>query len=171
MASRHILVSPMDHLVSPVPLQRSQARLTATNALWGHILRKTGSSQVPPSTATSTSTLGKHTSTIAPIDKAGASTRILLHDTQAHLERFTDRVSELVTDLDCAKRELVGVQKLYAEDHEQLMDRMIGLSTSTIAILQGSHASDTCHAVKPIGARQSFRRALAIPHRARKSET
>ncbi|KAI0654063.1 hypothetical protein C8Q70DRAFT_1058780 [Cubamyces menziesii] len=128
----------MDHLVSPVPLQRSQARPTATNALWGHILRKTGSSQVPPSTATSTSTLGKHTSTIAPIDKAGASTRILLHDTQAHLERFTDRVSELVTDLDCAKRELVGVQKLYVEDHEQLMDRMIGLTNRSQTELQKS---------------------------------
>ncbi|KAI0325915.1 hypothetical protein GY45DRAFT_1286468, partial [Cubamyces sp. BRFM 1775] len=127
--------------VTPTPLQRLHARPTATNALWGHILRKTGSSQVPHSTATSTSTFGKHTPTIAPVDKAGASTRILLHDTQAHLERFTDRVAELVTDLDSVKHEIVGVQNLYAEDHEQLMDKMIGLANRSQIELQKSIGS------------------------------
>ena len=149
----------MDRLLSPAPPQRPRARPTATNALWGHILRKTGSSQVPPSTATSTSTFGKHSSAIAPIDKAGASTRILLHDTQAHLERFADRVSELVTDLDGAKRELLGVQKLYVEDHEQLVDKMIGLGMSSNTISQEPHDPDTFLTAKLIGVRQSYRRA------------
>ncbi len=113
-----------------MPLQRTQGRTTASTTLWGHLLRKTGSSQVPSSSLTSTSTLGtlgKHTPAIAPIDKAGASTRILLHDTQAHLEKFTDRVTQLTAGLDSAKRELVMAQKLYQDDHEQVIDKISGL--------------------------------------------
>ncbi|KAI0774768.1 hypothetical protein BD413DRAFT_491923 [Trametes elegans] len=113
------------------PSQYAQSRSNASTALWGHLLRKTGaSSQAPPSSATSTSTFGKHTPSIAPVDKAGASTRILLHDTQAHLENFTERVTRLTTGLDDAKRELIAVQKLYQDDHEQIMERVIALEAN-----------------------------------------
>ena len=104
---------------------------TAASGLWGHLLRK-DASQSPQSTAWTSTTLGKHSPAIAPLDKAGASTRILLHDTQAHLERFTDRVTQLTAGLDDAKRELVGVPKLYQEEHEQLEERIIGLGVCPI---------------------------------------
>ncbi|KAI8985586.1 hypothetical protein BD414DRAFT_537097 [Trametes punicea] len=123
------------------PLQYQRGRSTASTALWGHLLRRVGSSQVPPSstsTNTSTSTLGKQTSSIIPIDKAGTSTRILLHDTQANIEKFMDRVLQLTADLDSVKRELVVVQKLYQEDHEQLLDKMIGLANRCQTELQKS---------------------------------
>ncbi|KAI0704084.1 hypothetical protein C8Q76DRAFT_753602 [Earliella scabrosa] len=107
-----------------IPVQEGQH--TAAVGLWGHLLRK-DASQLPQSTASTSTTLGKHAPAIAPLDKAGASTRILLHDTQAHLERFTDRVTQLTEGLDDAKRELVGVQKLYQNEHEQLVERIIGL--------------------------------------------
>ncbi|KAI0676031.1 hypothetical protein C8Q78DRAFT_963466, partial [Trametes maxima] len=115
------------HGLSHPPPQRHQGPPTAATALWGHLLRKTGSSQVPPSSTASSMTLSRHTPAISPFDKASASTRILLHDTQAHLEKFTERVTHLTTSLDDAKRELVLVQKLYQDDHERVVDRMIGL--------------------------------------------
>ncbi|OJT14480.1 hypothetical protein TRAPUB_8980, partial [Trametes pubescens] len=86
-------------------------------------------------------TLGKHTPAIAPIDKAGASTRILLHDTQAHLEKFTDRVTQLTAGLDSAKRELVMAQKLYQDDHEQVIDKISGLANRCQTELQKSIGS------------------------------
>ncbi|EIW58257.1 uncharacterized protein TRAVEDRAFT_47421 [Trametes versicolor FP-101664 SS1] len=134
----------MDHPFekgSNLSFQRTQGRLTASTALWGHLLRKTGSSQVPPSSLASTSTLGKHTPAVAPIDKAGASTRILLHDTQAHLEKFTDRVALLTTGLDSAKRELIMAQKLYQDDHEQVIDKISGLANRCQTELQKSIGS------------------------------
>ncbi|KAI0741728.1 hypothetical protein C8Q80DRAFT_1195826 [Daedaleopsis nitida] len=101
------------------------SRHSTTSALWGHLLRKSGSQL--PSQATTGPPSAKPIPSIAPIDKAGASTRILLHDTQARLENFTDRVAQLVTGLDDAKRELSGVQTLYQDEHEQLVERMIAL--------------------------------------------
>ncbi|KAH9857313.1 hypothetical protein C2E23DRAFT_807466 [Lenzites betulinus] len=128
----------MDHMPSrppKLPYSHAQARPTASTALWGHLLRKTGS-QMPPSSTTSTTTLGKSTPSIAPLDKAGASTRILLHDTQAHLERFTDRVTELTAGVGDAKRELFVVQKLYQDDHEIVLDRLTGLTNRCQTELQ-----------------------------------
>ncbi|KAI0642442.1 hypothetical protein C8Q79DRAFT_985891 [Trametes meyenii] len=119
----------------PTP-QRHQGHAAASTALWGHLLRKTGSSQVPSSSAASSTTLGHHAPAISPFDKASASTRILLHDTQAHLERFTERVTHLTNSLDDAKRELVVVQKLYQDNHEQVVDRMIGLTNRCQTALQ-----------------------------------
>ncbi|PIL25363.1 hypothetical protein GSI_13253 [Ganoderma sinense ZZ0214-1] len=101
------------------------------------------------------------TPSIAPLDKAGASTRILLHDTQAHLERFGERVVQLTTGVADAKRELVAVQKLYQEDHEQLVERMIGLANRCQTELQktigtpaqSSELRDVLKAVEGLGKR------------------
>ncbi|CDO69324.1 hypothetical protein BN946_scf184746.g5 [Trametes cinnabarina] len=121
--------------------EHSQARYTATSALWGHLLRKTGNSQILSSTATSTSTTGKEAPSVAPVDRAGASTRILLHDTQAHLEKFTERLSQLTLDFNDAKRELLAVQRLYQDDHEQLLDKMTGLANRSQTELQKTMGS------------------------------
>ncbi|TBU30144.1 hypothetical protein BD311DRAFT_659796, partial [Dichomitus squalens] len=102
--------------------------------LWGHLSRN-GLSQAPPSSSTASSGTA-HAPPIAPLDKAGASTRILLHDTQAHLEKFIERVTQLASGVADAKRELVVVQKLYQEDHEQLIERMIGLANRCQTELQ-----------------------------------
>ncbi|KAI0358064.1 hypothetical protein OH77DRAFT_1239240 [Trametes cingulata] len=117
----------MDAQSQTMPHIGAPRRPTVSTALWGHLLRKAGSSQIPPSSGTSTSTFGKHTPPIAPIDKTSASTRVLLHDTQAHLEKFTERVTQLTNELDDAKRELVMVQKLYQDDREQVLESITGL--------------------------------------------
>ncbi len=108
---------------------------SASSGLWGHLLRQKPS-QLPPSTTSTSSTLGKLAPTVAPLDKAGASTRILLHDTQAHLEKFTGRVTQITTGLEDAKKELITVQRLYQDEHEQLEERMIALSMCIMAFLR-----------------------------------
>ncbi|KAI0714202.1 hypothetical protein C8T65DRAFT_155621 [Cerioporus squamosus] len=111
------------------------ARPSSSSGLWGHLMRSTVS-QVPTSSAASSTTLGRHGAPLAPLDKAGASTRILLHDTQAHLEKFTERVGQLATGFENAKQELSTVQKLYQDEYEQLTDRMIGLANRCQTELQ-----------------------------------
>lgn len=122
----HLTISTMNSAAAmDVP------RHSATSALWGHLLRQSGSQL--PSHATQGPSSAKPITSVAPIDKAGASTRILLHDTQARLENFTDCVAQLVNGFDDAKRELSGVQRLYQDEHEQLEERMIALGAWPIS--------------------------------------
>lgn len=56
--------------------------------------------------------------------------RILLHDTQANLERFSERVDRLVKDVGDAKTEIGTVQKLFEHDHEKIIEKTVSLGTS-----------------------------------------
>lgn len=104
--------------ISPVNSPRyGHSRPTASSALWGHLLSR----------HTPAGTTSRAAPPVAPVDRAAASTRILLHDTQTHLEKFTGRVDGMVAGLDNAKRELLTVQKLYHDEHEELVERMISL--------------------------------------------
>ena len=48
---------------------------------------------------------------LAPTDKASASTRMLLHDTQAALETFSSRVDKLCGEVEASKREREFLKK------------------------------------------------------------
>ena len=118
---------------SHAQIQGSNSR--ATIGLWGHLLSKHGASRALPSSTASGSFIGKaHIPAVAPRDKAATSTRILLHDTQANLEKFTERVDRLTEGIDAAKKELVTVQKLYQDEHEQLVGRIIELGACYIVV-------------------------------------
>jgi hypothetical protein len=88
-------------------------------ALWSHILGKDklpappNSDVVPPP--------------IAPMDKNGTSMRILLHDTQAHLERFSVRADKLFSSVEETKREITTVNTLFQREHEALRDDVVDL--------------------------------------------
>ncbi|OBZ66949.1 hypothetical protein A0H81_13081 [Grifola frondosa] len=102
--------------------QPHRARPTASTALWGHLLRKDVTSQTLSNGIPASSF-----SPITPLDKAGSSMRILLHDTQANLERFSDRVIKMTGSVDETKRELVTVRELFQQEHEQLVDEIVNL--------------------------------------------
>lgn len=119
-------------------------RPSSASGLWGHLMRSTVSQAPSSTTTTSSTTLGRHAAPVAPLDKAGASTRILLHDTQAHLEKFTERVGVLATGFENAKQELSTVQKLYHDEHEQLVDRMIGLGKCSVACTSLVYSDSLC---------------------------
>jgi hypothetical protein len=88
-------------------------------ALWAHLLGKDklpappNSYVIPPP--------------LAPLDKNGTSMRILLHDTQAHLERFSVRADKLFSSVEETKREITTVNTLFQREHETLRDDVVDL--------------------------------------------
>ena len=103
------------------PSSRKPQRSAASTALWAHLLRK----DIPAISQNSSST--PTNLPIAPLDKAGTSMRILLHDTQANLEKFSERVDKLASGVSETKTEMVTMQKLFQEDHEQLVGQIVDL--------------------------------------------
>lgn len=108
-------------MASTPSLKRIPHRPPGSTALWAHLLRK---NTAIPSSQNSNIT---HTP-IAPLDKSGTSMRILLHDTQANFEKFSNRVDKLTSSIDDAKNEIVLVQRLFEEDREKLSAEHVTLS-------------------------------------------
>ncbi|KIY53017.1 hypothetical protein FISHEDRAFT_9335, partial [Fistulina hepatica ATCC 64428] len=74
----------------------------------------------PSSTAISSSTL-----TATPLDRTGTSVRILLHDTQANLEKFSARVDAMMNGVQSTKNEIVGVGTLFQAEREMLSSNLV----------------------------------------------
>lgn len=53
--------------------------------------------------------------------------RILLHDTQANLEKFSAHVDKLASGVSETKREMMTMQKLFQEDHDKLVGQIVDL--------------------------------------------
>ncbi|OCH91384.1 hypothetical protein OBBRIDRAFT_714994, partial [Obba rivulosa] len=94
------------------------------NTLWGHILRRDNSRKLsergPPSAPVPP---------IAPVDKVGTSMRILLHDTQANLEKFSDRVDRMLCGVEEAKREVTNIHRTFQGEHEKLLEETLDLAS------------------------------------------
>lgn len=103
----------------PPPLPK-----TTASQLWG-ILRSSEPTKFPPNISQSQSCTLPPIPT--PVEKAGTTLRLLLHDTQANLERFSDRVDRLIRDVGDAKTEICTVQKLFEHDHEKIIDETVSL--------------------------------------------
>ncbi|EMD38749.1 hypothetical protein CERSUDRAFT_151372 [Gelatoporia subvermispora B] len=97
-------------------------RTSAANALWGHLLRKDVASGLSKRDSSAISN-----PPIAPSDRTGTSLRILLHDTQANLEKFSERVNLLIDDVEGTKREVVTVRKAFEDEHEKLINETTDL--------------------------------------------
>jgi hypothetical protein len=53
--------------------------------------------------------------------------RILLHDTQANLEKFSERIDKMTNGVSETKREMMTMQKLFQEDQEKLVGQIVDL--------------------------------------------
>ncbi|KAH9931939.1 uncharacterized protein B0H18DRAFT_1116172 [Fomitopsis serialis] len=104
-----------------------KTRPTASAVLWGHLLSSKDASQTASSTRYSDVSSCSPLSGITPVDKTGSSLRILLHDTQANLEKFSDRVTKLTGDINESKREIGVVKELLQTDHEKVIEQMVEL--------------------------------------------
>lgn len=102
------------------PPQRS----SASKVLWAHLLRKDSPSSL------SSQSPSIHPPPITALDKSATSTRILLHDTQANLEKFCERVDKLTLGVGDAQRELVKMGELFGEDREKLLGDVVELGGS-----------------------------------------
>ncbi|THU93878.1 hypothetical protein K435DRAFT_564795, partial [Dendrothele bispora CBS 962.96] len=99
-----------------------------SSVLWAHLLRK-GNAHSTTSTGTPqySSSSDVPIPPLMPQDKHGTSTRILLHDTQANLQKFGERVEHLTSAVDDAKQEIVVVKKLFRDEHENMMGEILDL--------------------------------------------
>lgn len=62
-----------------------------------------------------------------PLDKNATSMRILLHDTQAHFEKFTVHAEKLLKGVQESKHEIKSVQGLFERNRESLIGDIIDL--------------------------------------------
>ncbi|KAJ3986282.1 hypothetical protein F5890DRAFT_1407635 [Lentinula detonsa] len=97
--------------------QKPSERLSGSSVLWAHLLRK----DVLASPAKTDLPLPP----LAPVNKSATSTRILLLDTQAHLQKFGQAVDDLTSKVEGAKHEIVTVKTLFKQDREVLMNDIV----------------------------------------------
>ncbi|KAL0569717.1 hypothetical protein V5O48_012246 [Marasmius crinis-equi] len=102
---------------------------SSNSVIWAHLLRKDNVSSSTPRAEVPLPPLG-------PIDKNATSTRILLHDTQANLQQFSERVDKMTQGLNTTKQEILAVKKLYQEEHERLLVEMVDLVNRCQAEIQ-----------------------------------
>ena len=100
---------------------RKPQRSAASTALWAHLLRKDA---IPD--ASNANTLPSNPP-LVPFDKAGTSMRILLHDTQANFEKFSERADKLFGAVSETKRETITMQQLFQDDREKLVGQTVDL--------------------------------------------
>lgn len=92
----------------------------ASNMLWAHLLRKDATtttespSQIPP---------------IAPHDKTGTSMRMLIHDTQVNLEKFSARLDGLLQRVDDCRAQVVNANKLLDVERDKVLTEILEIGT------------------------------------------
>ncbi|KAG6827658.1 hypothetical protein H0H92_010881 [Tricholoma furcatifolium] len=105
-------------------------RTSASTTLWAHLLRK--------DTQRDTQKPDIPLPPITPLDKNGTSMRVLLHDTQAYLDKFSTRADSLLTGVDEAKQEISLVKTLFQREHDALTDELVDLVNRAQTQLQTS---------------------------------
>jgi hypothetical protein len=110
---------------SPLPSTAS----TLWGRLLGHDLSKTNTAPLHAQ--------------LTPQDKAGTSTRILLHDTHARLEIFSERANSILSGIEASRREMVRVREEVENAREKELDTIAQLSMFFTHICLSSCSSKT----------------------------
>lgn len=103
---------------------------SVSQGLWGHLRQM----NVPP--ALRGAGLSAAAVPITPVDKAGTSMRMLLHDTQATLEKFAAHIEKLAGRVDDAKREVGTAHRVFQHGHEKMLEENVALRESPGAYTQ-----------------------------------
>lgn len=102
---------------SPLPLP------STVSTLWAHVLDHRGSS-----TGNAIAAQSPSYAQFTPQDKTGTSTRMLLHDTHARLETFSERANLVFSEIEASKREMVRVREDVESAREGELDTIAQLS-------------------------------------------
>lgn len=102
---------------SPLPLP------STASTLWARVLDHRGSSTGNAITAQLPSY-----AQFTPQDKTGTSTRMLLHDTHARLEFFSERANLVFSEIEASRREMVRVREDVESARESELDTIAQLS-------------------------------------------
>lgn len=95
----------------------STERKTAPNALWAYLLQK----DLPASSEFSVTPM---IPAMAPVDRTNTSMRMLIHDMQATLEKFSTRVDTLLINVKDAKTEVVNCNRISEGERERVLDEI-----------------------------------------------
>jgi hypothetical protein len=107
---------------------------TTASTLWAQLLNHRGPSKANAAQPHSYAQL-------TPQDKAGTSTRILLHDTHARLEKFSERANSVLSAIETSKREMVRVREEVENAREKELDTIAQLSMSFLYFFPRIYAS------------------------------
>ncbi|KAI0002143.1 hypothetical protein BJV74DRAFT_34673 [Russula compacta] len=108
---------------SPIP--------STASTLWAHLLNPRG----PSKDKANPTQLPSHAQ-LTPQDKAGTSTRILLHDTHARLEKFSERANSIFVEIEASRREMVRVREEVESAREKELDAIAQLINRCQSSLQ-----------------------------------
>jgi hypothetical protein len=116
------VLSPQITMATTASTSTPSSPLPSTaSTLWAHLLNRRS-----PSKANATQ---PHSyAQLTPQDKAGTSTRILLHDTHARLEQFSERANSIFSAIETSKREMVRVREEVESAREKELDAIAQLS-------------------------------------------
>ncbi|KAG1785590.1 uncharacterized protein HD556DRAFT_1249626 [Suillus plorans] len=95
----------------------STERKPAPNALWAYLLQK----DLPASSDFAATPM---VPSMAPVDRTNTSMRMLIHDMQATLEKFSTRVDTLLINVKDAKTEVVNCSRISESEHERVLDEI-----------------------------------------------
>ncbi|KAI9441703.1 hypothetical protein H4582DRAFT_1780597, partial [Lactarius indigo] len=101
------------------PSSPSSPLPSTASTLWAHLLQD----QRGPSRGAQIPTFAQ----LTPQDKASASTRILLHDTHARLEKFSERANTIFSEVEASRREMVRVREEVEGAREQEFEAIVQL--------------------------------------------
>lgn len=112
--------SPLSTVMSGPSASTSGSTISST--LWAHLLTKDTTAS---GSGLKAGLASARLSAPAPADKAGTSVRILLHDTQATIEKFSERVDRLVSGAEDSHRKLIARNEEVSDEVERLVKRVI----------------------------------------------
>jgi hypothetical protein len=110
---------------------------TTASTLWAQLLNHRGSSKA-------NATQPHSYTQLTPQDKAGTSTRILLHDTHARLEQFSERANSVLSAIETSKREMVRVREEVENAREKELDAIAQLSMFFLYLLPTYMLAGVC---------------------------
>jgi len=93
-----------------------------SSTLWAHLLNKDATAS-GSGLKTGLTSLGL--AAAAPADKAGTSVRILLHDVQATIEKFSEKVDKLVFEAEDSRQKLLARNEEVSDEVERFVRRAV----------------------------------------------
>lgn len=100
----------------------------SSSSFWAHIIENEKNGSKAPSQSSFP--------LLTPLDKNATATRLLLHDTQANLEKFSGKVDKLLAGFYEAKSEVKLVKTLFERDRETLINDIIDLGTFSLRCMR-----------------------------------
>ncbi|KAL4066050.1 hypothetical protein J3A83DRAFT_4046444, partial [Scleroderma citrinum] len=93
---------------------------------------------------------------LAPQDRAATSMRMLVHDTQSSLEKFSERLDGLMTRVDDCRCQVINANKLLENERDKILAEMVDITSKSQNELKsyiGTPAQK--HALELVNASQS----------------